>query len=149
MNTCMAIAAVVSNLAAISPITYAETNKQRNSAVFIAFLMGYGMAHTLTSTTYIPEPMFAGDSAQRYMITDYFLIILFIVVSDEFHMLPRVFKRNYFTIILLISGFLLSDAVQLLELSPQWYRLIHCIAHCVWRVSFFRLIRLLQEHVHK
>lgn len=149
MNTLMAMAAVLSNLAAIVPITYAEANKQRNSAVFIAFIMGYGMAHTLTSTVYIPDPLFGGDSAQRYMVTDYFLIILFVIVSDEFHKLPRVAKNNYWTIALLIIGFLLSDVVHLLELTSQWYRLIHCVTHCTWRVSFFRLVRLLQEHVHK
>jgi hypothetical protein len=149
MNTFMAIAAVLSNLVAISPITYAEANKQRNSAVFIGFIMCYGMAHTLTSTVYVREPMVSCESAQRYMVTDYFLIILFMIVSDEFHSIPRVFKTNSWTIVLLLLGFILSDAIHLMELSPQWYRLIQCIAECTWRVSFFRLIRLLQEHAHK
>lgn len=142
----LAALAVLANISALSPIYFAETNKRRNSAVFLALLMGYGLAHALTSTEYTVEPYIASDNPVRYARIDYTLVVLFILFSDEFHAL----SRDYLAEVSLIAiGFLVSDGAYLFGATLQWTRLIHCAAQCTWRVAFFSLIRRLQQHAYK
>lgn len=145
MNTLMATAAVLANASALSAIYAAETNKRRNSAIFLTLLMAYGVAHALTSTEYVSPALVDSDSAIRYARIDYTLVLLFIFFSDEFHALDGLSAP---TVALICVGFLLSDAVHLLSLSAQWARLVHCTAQCVWRYAFFRLVRQLQERIY-
>lgn len=146
MNTLLATAATLANLSALSPIHFAETNKRRNSAIFLTLLMGYGLAHALTSDEYISSPLVQVDNAVRYARIDYTLVLLFIIFSDEFHSLSW---TRLGEVSLIVFGFLVSDGVHLLGATSQWTRLIHCVAQCIWRVAFFSLVRDLQHHAYK
>ncbi len=145
MNAVMAGAAVLANAAALSPILFAETNKRRNSAIFLVLLMCYGLAHALTSTEYVEPAIVGSDSATRYARIDYSLVLIFIVFSDEFH---AVSTADLGVVALISAGFLLSDAAHMLSLTAQWGRLVHCVAQCTWRVAFFVFVRRAQGRIY-
>lgn len=135
----MASAVALTNLWALPAIYTAEQHSRRNSTVFLFFLMIYGIAHALTSSEFIV--MLDTESSTRYMRIDYILVLLFIVFSDEFRMLRHASRS---LIALMIGGFIFSDVVHLLDLTPQWHRLLHCIAQCAWRFIFYELVCRLQ-----
>lgn len=142
----MAVAAVLANFVALPAIYHAETNKRRNSAVFLLLLMAYGLAHNLTSTAYSAEPLVPSDSASRYQLTDYSLMLLFLFFSDEFHALHW---QNSPRVVLIVLGFVLAGSVHAIALTTQWSRLLDCLGQCCWRYNFYQLIRELQSRAYK
>ena len=146
MNTLMATAAALVNLAAVPSIVRAEQNKRRNSAVFLLLLMAYGLAHNLTSSAYTVEPLVYTTNPVRYQRIDYSLVVLFIFFSDEFH---TVRWRNSARVLLIAGGFLLGVCLPYIALSVQWSRFLDCFAQCFWRLNFFQLISELQQQAYK
>lgn len=144
MATLLTSVVALTNLWALPAIYKAEMSKRRNSSVFLFILMFYGCAHALSSTEF--ATLYAGDSAARYMRIDYILVLLFIFFSDEFQAINKV---NLSLISLMVLCFIFSDAVHLLDLTAQWYRLVHCVAQCSWRFIFYKVVYQLQECTYK
>jgi len=143
MDALFAVSVSLTNLWALPAIYTAERCQRRHSSVFLFFTMIYGVAHSLSSDEF--TTLVVSESSTRYMRIDYMLVLLFIFFSDEFHMLKRV---DIPLALLMVGSFILSDAVHLLTVTPQWYRLLHCIAQCAWRFIFYELVCRLQVHAY-